>query len=186
MVKVKKEPDSRLNSIFAEAFDELKRNHGITTQLQLAEKMGVNKDTITRILKGYTPVTEESITKLQTASGCIFNLQWLRGNSNIMLAKDLPKPQEQQATVLNNQNLDLSSMINAIIAAKDETIASKNQQIEKLQELVDTKEQLLQTTNQTITNLQEKIQELTAKLAEYKTNNFCPTLGVAEDNILSK
>lgn len=77
------------NNIFAAAFDELKRNHGIKTQKELALRMGVSPDTITRILKDYTEVTEDIITKLQTASGCIFNLQWLRGEDNTMLAKDV-------------------------------------------------------------------------------------------------
>ena len=78
------------NNIFAAAFDYLKREKGIKTQKRLAELMGVSEDTITRILKDRTDVTEDIITKLQTASGCIFNLQWLRGeDANNMLASDL-------------------------------------------------------------------------------------------------
>lgn len=79
------------NNIFAAAFDYLKREKGIKTQKSLAELMGVSEDTITRILKDRTDVTEDIITKLQTASGCIFNLQWLRGEDpNHMLAFDTP------------------------------------------------------------------------------------------------
>lgn len=78
-----------LNNIFAAAFDELRRNHGIKTQKELARRMGVSEDTITRVMKGRTDVTEDIITKLQTASGCIFNLQWLRGKDPFhMLAVD--------------------------------------------------------------------------------------------------
>ena len=79
------------NNIFAAAFDYLKREKGIKTQKRLAELMGVSEDTITRILKDRTDVTEDIITKLQTASGCIFNLQWLRGEDpNHMLVSDTP------------------------------------------------------------------------------------------------
>ena len=78
------------NNIFAAAFDYLKREKGIKTQKKLAQLMGVSEDTITRILKDRTEVTEDIITKLQTASGCIFNLQWLRGEDPIhMLATDV-------------------------------------------------------------------------------------------------
>ena len=66
------------NNIFAAALDYLKRNTDIKTQKELARRMGVTETTITRILKDYTEVTEDIITKLQTASGCVFNLQWLR------------------------------------------------------------------------------------------------------------
>ena len=79
------------NNIFAAAFDYLKREKGIKTQKRLAELMGVSEDTITRILKDRCEVTEDIITKLQTASGCIFNLQWLRGEDAFhMLASDVP------------------------------------------------------------------------------------------------
>ncbi len=79
------------NNIFAEAFDYLKREKGIKTQKRLAELMGVSEDTITRILKDRCEVTEDIITKLQTASGCIFNLQWLRGEDAFhMLVSDVP------------------------------------------------------------------------------------------------
>ena len=78
------------NNIFAAALDELKRREIIKTQKDLAKLMGVSEDTITRILKDRTDVTEDVITKLQTASGCIFNLQWLRGEDPYhMLISDL-------------------------------------------------------------------------------------------------
>ena len=86
------------NNIFAAAFDYLKRNKGIKTQKRLAELMGVSEDTITRILKDRTEVTEDIITKLQTASGCIFNLQWLRGEDAFhMLASDLEEEKVDMA-----------------------------------------------------------------------------------------
>lgn len=51
------------NNIFAAAFDYLKREKGIKTQKRLAELMGVSEDTITRIMKDRTEVTEDIITK---------------------------------------------------------------------------------------------------------------------------
>lgn len=99
------------NNIFAAAFDYLKREKGIKTQKRLAQLMGVSEDTITRILKDRCEVTEDIITKLQTASGCIFNLQWLRGeDTEHMLAIDLVEEKPSQ------QFIDPSSYINAIIA----------------------------------------------------------------------
>jgi plasmid maintenance system antidote protein VapI len=86
------------NNIFAAAFDYLKREKGIKTQKRLAELMGVSEDTITRILKDRTDVTEDIITKLQTASGCIFNLQWLRGEDAFhMLASDVAEDRVDMA-----------------------------------------------------------------------------------------
>ena len=89
MNKDRKAKDPRRSRIFAEAFDYLKRNQGVRTQEQLAERMGVTPETVSRILKARVDVSEDAISKLQTASGCVFNLQWLRGESDVMLASDL-------------------------------------------------------------------------------------------------
>jgi len=116
------------NNIFVAAFDYLKREKGIKTQKQLAQMMGISEDTITRILKDRCDVTEDIITKLQTASGCIFNLQWLRGEeSSPMLADEVMK---------NTPELDQSSLINAALAAKDETIAALRESLEAKDELI--------------------------------------------------
>lgn len=122
------------NNIFAAAFDYLKRNTDIKTQKELALRMGVNENTITRILKDRTEVTEDIITKLQTASGCIFNLQWLRGEDAFnMLAIDVA-----EAELRKNENkqkeIDPSSLANATISAQIETIAVLKMAISKMEE----------------------------------------------------
>ena len=143
------------NNIFAAAFDYLKREKGIKTQKRLAELMGVSEDTITRILKDRCEVTEDIITKLQTASGCIFNLQWLRGEDPIhMLVEDLndgwtahflpPEGKER------NTPIDHSSLVNAALAAKDETIAALREQIQ-------TKDDLIAALRQQIDFLQQQV-----------------------------
>lgn len=61
--------------------------------------MNVSKDTITRVLKCYTEATDDFLDKFNAAFGDIFNYQWLRGNSDIMLAKDVrPEPKPQPRT----------------------------------------------------------------------------------------
>ena len=124
MKKRKEIIDKTRNNIFAAAFDEMKRREGgRLTQVELARRMGVNKDTITNILKGYTEVTEDAITSLQTASGCIFNLQWLRGEDTThMLAQDLA---DDAGELTPQQGMpDPSSMVNALLAKSDETISA--------------------------------------------------------------
>lgn len=110
------------NNIFAAALDYLKRNTEIKTQKELARRMGVTETTITRILKDYTEVTEDIITKLQTASGCIFNLQWLRGEDpDHMLIDDA----SADAEPVNQDN-----MVNETIEALKKQIAILEKRIE--------------------------------------------------------
>lgn len=157
------------NNIFAAAFDYLKREKGIKTQKRLAELMGVSEDTITRIMKDRTEVTEDIITKLQTASGCIFNLQWLRGEDAFhMLSTDLVEEQHQNTTPV-----DQSSLINAMLASKDETIAEKDKRIKEKDETIALLNREVAKSEQTISDIrnsladkEELIKMLKAKVAE--------------------
>ena len=155
------------NNIFAAAFDYLKREKGIKTQKRLAELMCVSEDTITRILKDRTEVTEDIITKLQTASGCIFNLQWLRGEDAFpMLAIDLDKEEE-------NKTVDQFSLI---LASKDELIAEKDKRIKE-------KDEMIADLRSRIADKDEIIADLKAKLAEHSIlhHDWRFKIGVGED-----
>lgn len=153
------------NNIFAAAFDELKRNHGIKTQKELARRMGVNENTITRILKGYTEVTEDIITKLQTASGCIFNLQWLRGEDPYhMLAEDVPKPDEPTQSTPSIP--DPSSIMNAALSAQMQTIETQKQTIESLKRESASKDDLIADLRARIIEKDDHIATLKARIAE--------------------
>lgn len=148
------------NNIFAAAFDYLKRNKGIKTQKQLAQLMGVSEDTITRILKDRTEVTEDIITKLQTASGCIFNLQWLRGeDATHMLAQDLA---DDVGEVTPQQGMpDPSSMVNALLAKSDETISA-------LKEVIETKDEQIADLRRELEDKRDHIETLKHRCAELR------------------
>ena len=161
------------NNIFAAALDYLKRNTDIKTQKELARRMGVTETTITRILKDYTEVTEDIITKLQTASGCIFNLQWLRGeDSEHMLAVDVVEtPKESQPVI------DHSSMVNAIIAAKDETIATLQARIVDLERTIADKDTIIKDREARIVALERQL----AAAATSELSRYPFSVGVADD-----
>ena len=148
------------NNVFAAAFDYLKRNTEIKTQKELARHMGVNENTITRILRGYTDVSEDIITKLQTASGCIFNLQWLRGEDTThMLAQDLA---DDVDNVMPQQGMpDPSSMVNALLAKSDETISA-------LKSVIKTKDEQIADLRRELEDKREHIETLKHRCAELR------------------
>lgn len=97
--KMRREFNTKRNENFAEAFSYLRRNAGIRFQYEVSDRMNMSKDTITRVLRGYTEATDDFLDKFNAAFGDIFNYQWLRGNSEIMLAKDVkPEPKPQPRT----------------------------------------------------------------------------------------
>ena len=171
------------NNIFAAAFDELKRNHGIKTQKELARRMGVSEDTITRILKDRTEVTEDIITKLQTASGCIFNLQWLRGEDPYhMLAEDVPKPEGHPQSPPSLP--DPSSIMNAALSAQMQTIESLKREAASKEDLIaDLRARIIEMDDH-IATLKARIAELQQLLAIQKNTDLGTypfPVGVADD-----
>lgn len=78
------------NCIFAHVYDWLRRQGMVTDQLDLANKTGLSKNTITNILKGRTKVSDKTTFKLNDGFGNIFNMQYLRGiDPYHMLIQDL-------------------------------------------------------------------------------------------------
>ena len=78
------------NCIFAHVYDWLHRKGMVADQLDLANKTGLSKNTITNILKGNTKVSDKTIRKLNEGFGNMFNMQYLRGiDPYHMLIQDL-------------------------------------------------------------------------------------------------
>lgn len=171
MSRKQKDFDPKRNHIFAAAIDELRRREKKKlSQKEIAERMGVNENTVSRILNLHNEVTEETITQLQTASGCIFNLQWLRGESDVMLANDANKAPVAADNLHESTHIDQSSLMNATIAAKDEAIESLKRELAAKDTLIET--------------LKEQVSDLRAAIEQNKKGNYGNypfTPGVADE-----
>ena len=196
MSRKQKDFNPKRNHIFAAAIDELRRREGKKlSQKEIADRMGVTEDTISRIMRLHNQVTEDVITRLQTASGCIFNLQWLRGESDVMLAADADK-----APVADNlhesTHIDQGSLMNATIAAQQTSIESLKRELAKAEE--SSKRELaakdetisalrgqLATKDTLIESLQQQVADLRSTLALQQTKdnfgNYPFTPGVADE-----
>ena len=193
MNKDKKAKDPRRNKIFAAAYDHLKRTQGVRTQEQLAEKMGVSPETVSRIIKARTDVTEDAISRLQTASGCIFNLQWLRGESDVMLVADIKKNDGHATEATSPSSPDMSSMINSIIAAKDDAItslkrelASKDETIAAKNETIATKEAAIASLKRELTSKDETIAAKNETIADKDAVIKAKEAAIADKDVLIK
>ena len=166
MNKEKKAKDPRRNKIFAAAYDHLKRTQGVRTQEQLADKMGVSPETVSRIIRAHTDVTEDAISRLQTASGCIFNLQWLRGESDVMLVADIKKNDGHATEATSPSSPDMSSLINSIIAAKDDAITSLKRELASKDETIAAKNETIATKDAAIADKDAVIKAKEAAIAD--------------------
>jgi transcriptional regulator with XRE-family HTH domain len=198
MSRKQKDFDPKRNHIFAAAIDELRRREGKKlSQKEIAERMGVNENTVSRILNLHNEVTEEAITQLQTASGCIFNLQWLRGESDVMLADDVDsRPAPVAENLHQSTHIDQCSLMNATIAAQQTSIESLKREVVKTEESakreLSAKDETisalrgqLATKDALIESLQQQVVDLRAALAEQQKKdslgNYPFTIGVADE-----
>jgi transcriptional regulator with XRE-family HTH domain len=143
------------NNIFAEAFRWIKKNvEGVRYQKDLAARIGVSEDTITRIMRDQTEVTDDFLCKFNEAFDNIFNYQWLRGEDNEpMLAAELGKSNPHPSA----PTIDNGSAINAALAAKDETIETLKARIVDLQHTIDDKVDIIKAREARIIDLERQL-----------------------------
>ena len=145
------------NNIFAEALRWLKKNwNGIKYQKDVAAKVGVSEDTITRIMRDQTEVTDDFLCKFNEAFDNVFNYQWLRGeDTEHMLMVDVIESRKEDT------NIDPSSMTNATISAYIETVESLKRELR-------TKDDLIQSLRDQLAAKDQLIAEQKARLIDYR------------------
>lgn len=119
------------NEIFAHVLDWLIQEKKVDDQKDLAVKTGISQNTVSRIMTGKVEPSDDTLRKLNGAFGNIFNMQYLRGESVVMLIEDVAYyKMHPEKNPLNNLNveepettIDQSSLVNAALAAKDQVIA---------------------------------------------------------------
>lgn len=142
---------NKRNENFAAVLAYLKNRGDIETQKDLAELMGVSQDTISRILKGGS-VSESTITKLHAATKGMFNLQWLHGQSDVMLSAEAIAARQSSPTP--------PDMTAALLTAKDEAIASLKRELSAKDDVIVAKDVIISTKDKLIDTLQQQIDAL--------------------------
>ena len=120
------------NKNFAEAFRWLKKYRGVKYQKDLAEKVGVSEDTITRIMRDRTEVTDDFLCKFNDAFDNVFNYQWLRGEESNMFKEEGENLQKEDTT---NYVDELIASLRHQLADKERIIRLLEQKIEILEEM---------------------------------------------------
>ena len=163
------------NNIFAEAFRWIKKNvEGVKYQKDLAARIGVSEDTITRIMRDQTEVTDDFLCKFNEAFDNVFNYQWLRGEDNEpMLAVELGKSNPHPSAPM----IDNGSAINAALAAKDETIETLKARIVDLQQTIADKVEIIKAREARIVILERQL----AAVSTSDIERYPFSVGVADE-----
>lgn len=162
--------------IFRKMFDYLVANKLIPNQTELARAAGLNEVSVSRILNGQVKKTkQETLWKVNVAFGNVFNPDWLRGESDVMLLADLaPVSADVPA---NNDMADgdpsgqsptpstFDPMTANLLAAKDETIAALKRELDGKDKIIAAKDDVIASKEALIDTLQQQLSALRAQLA---------------------
>lgn len=121
------------NGIFIKAYDWLVDNKGIDGQKGLAEALGISQNTISRIMTCKVEPSDDTLRKMSQTFG--FNMQWLRGEEVSMFKESKQTKSEGL--------IDQSSLMNATLAAQQQTIESLNREIKSLHERLKEKDEYI-------------------------------------------
>jgi transcriptional regulator with XRE-family HTH domain len=162
------------NETFAKMLDWIFTNTDSKKNVDVAQKTGINETTISRILNGRVKKTkQETLRAVNVAYGNVFNPEWLRGQSDVMLLADLAQTAPEVSTNMHQQapivTPDYATMlhVNALIAAKDEAYESLKGKLEAKEETITElhgrladKDALIKEKDRTINLLQRMLEQM--------------------------
>ena len=144
------------NELFKVAIDYIYKEHLVSSQGELAEKIGISSSALSRIMNDKKFVGDDTLRKMNEAFGNIFNMAYFRGEDpHCMLVKDLiyykQHPEErlvfdkpQTTTTPAPQAIDYTFLIEKAVekatAYADKTIAMLEKQVAMLEKEVDEKD----------------------------------------------
>ena len=175
------------NELFRVAVDYLFREKKVGSQKELAEKIGITEPSLSRVMNGGRIVSDKTLYKMNEAFGGIFNMAYFRGEDpHSMLMEDLAyykqHPEERLVFERNTQEneqtgIDQSSLVNALLAAKDETIDSLKSRIADLQRTIADKIEIIKAREARIAELERQL----AAAATSDLSRYPFTIGAADN-----
>lgn len=118
-----------------EVYDHLRAHYGIHTQIDFAEAIRITRPALSSAMNGNEAyLTKNLFQKICAAFPGVFELDYLMtGKGSLLTIEEEVKSEEIEK---QNNTIDQSSLINAALAAKDETIAALREQIQAKDELI--------------------------------------------------
>jgi len=166
------------NEIFSHVLDWLHFNKNVRDQAHLAQIIGIDAASMSRIMNGKNEPSEKTLRKLNEAFGNIFNMDYLRGLVPYPMLADDPSGDIQPT----NHEIDLGTSSISIAQRKGEKDI-----IDLASELIAELEQLRRQTNVELVLLRQARQSLestTSQLQKFlasQRHDYFPSLA-AESN----
>lgn len=167
-----------------EVYEYVRKRFPIHTQYDFAERLKYNRAYISSAMHGNEKnLTDKLFTNICEAFPGVFDLDYLLTGKGSLLTTEEEVHNEDLEKLYNPQPIDQSSLINATIAAKDESIASLKRELQ-------TKNDLIQSLRDQLAAKDQLIAEQKARLIDYRRiidshngiSDYPFPIGAAENN----
>ena len=161
-----------------EVYEHLRKYYGIHTKTGFAEALHYGRTSMSAAMNGDEKYLTDSLFKnICEAYPGVFNLNYLLTGEGSLLTIEEEVHNEEYEKLYNPQPIDQSSLVNALLASKDETIDSLKSRIADLQRTIADKEEIIKARDARILELERRIAQSNADdLSKYPY-----TIGVAEE-----
>ena len=170
------------NEIFLHVLDWLHFNKNVRDQAHLAEIIGIDATSMSRIITGKNDPSEKTLRKLNEAFGNIFNMDYLRGKDPYhMLISDLDEDmQEKKEIDLGTSSTSISQQKSErdIISLATDLIV----ELEHLRRQTQDELALLRQARQSFDTATAQLQ----KLLQSSRHDYFPSLAAEDTEIPSK
>lgn len=147
-----------------EVFEHLRKFFGIHTQTDFAVALKYSRVYISSALNGNEKnLTDKLFENICEAYPGVFNLHYLLTGEGSLLTIEEEVHNEEYEKLYNPQPIDQSSLVNALLASKDETIDSLKSRIADLQRTIADKEEIIKARDSRILELERRIAQINAE-----------------------
>ena len=140
-----------------EVYEHLRRYFGIHTKTGFAEALHYGRTSLSAAMNGdVSYLTDNLFKNICDAYPGVFDLNYLLTGKGSLLTIEEEVHNEDYERLYNHQPIDQSSLINAALAAKDETIRAKDETIASLRETIESLKRENILLRQQLTKYQEE------------------------------
>ena len=137
-----------------EVYEHLHNYFNIHTKGDFADSIKYARAYISSALNGNKKyLTDKLFTNICEAFPGVFDLNYLLTGNGSLLSNDIANHEE----IKTSNVLDQSSLVNAAIAAKDETIINLKERIKELQRTIADKEEIIKARDERIIALERQL-----------------------------
>ena len=166
--------EKRLN----EVYEHVHRYFNIHTKGEFADYIKYARAYISSAMNGNEKyLTDKLFDSICKAFPGVFDLDYLLTGEGSLLTTEEEVHNEELEKLYNPQPIDQSSLVNALLAAKDETIDSLKSRIADLQRTISDKEEIIKAREARIAELERHL----AAAATSDLSRYPFTIGAADD-----